>query len=126
ELTFYFIRHAESIKNTFPDVIGGRSGESPLTDNGRHQARVLGLNLQNIKFDHIFTSPFSRAVETTKLVFPKNGWSAHDELMELDQGQWQGQKRAEVYTDEQLAYMNSKGYFFTPPEGESQRQVEKR
>src|SRR5260370_32589482 len=38
--------------------------ESPLTPEGRVQAQHLAQRLANIRFDHLYTSPLSRALAT--------------------------------------------------------------
>lgn len=46
--------------------------------------------------------------------------------MELDQGDWQGRKKSEVYTPEMLKIINSSQPYFKAPNGESQYTVGKR
>lgn len=47
-------------------------------------------------------------------------------MQELSQGEWEGKLRSEIYTPEQLAEINSNQSLFTPPNGESQKEVEER
>ncbi|MFV0363347.1 MAG: histidine phosphatase family protein [Suipraeoptans sp.] len=49
-----------------------------------------------------------------------------EELQELSQGDWEGKLRFEIYTPEQLTEINSNQWLFTPPNGESQKEVEER
>lgn len=44
----------------------------------------------------------------------------------LSQGDWEGKSRSKTYTPEQVAEINSNQWLFTPPNGESQKEVEER
>ncbi len=132
-LNFYFIRHAESVMNCAPHIIGGRSNETPLSERGKLEAASLGKRLvaENILFDKIYSSTAVRCRETARLVGKHMGFSLVDivfsgELLELSQGEWQGKPRVEIYTPETVASINTDNWNFTPPNGESQRAVEER
>lgn len=129
----YLIRHGESRVNTRPQLIGGRSPRTPLTDRGREQAGLLGERLaaEQIAFDMIFTSTLRRARQTAEIVARKTGLSPSrvrpvPELVEFSQGDWERKPRNEVYTPETLARINLKANDFIPPGGESHRMVERR
>ena len=102
-LELYFIRHAECEANTHPEIIGGRSNSSPLTANGKEQARKLYQRLNNINFDEIFCSPAVRAIETARIgIGSLEKIIITDKLQELDQGEWTGKVRKDTYTPETL------------------------
>ncbi len=129
-LDLYLIRHAESEVNNHEELIGGRSNDSPLSLNGKHQAILLSKRLANI-FDELYSSTAKRAIDTAQPVGEISGYSIDDiiktpELLELDQGDWEGKPRVEIYTPEVLARINADNWNFTPPNGESQRIVEER
>ena len=132
-LDLYFIRHAECERNNEPHLIGGRCINSPLSSLGREQGRLLGRRLlqQGVLFDKVYSSTALRCKETALDVGEHLGYSfadiiSLDQLLELDQGQWEGQPRVQVYTPEMLAVINADNWEFTPPGGESQRTVEER
>lgn len=132
-LDVYLIRHAESKSNLDHHLIGGRSNETPLSPLGGFQALWLGERLrnENIKFDQIYSSTAVRTQQTAKIVcdrisYPLENIISSEKLLELDQGEWQGQSRDKIYTSETLAKINKDNWNFTPPHGESQRNVEER
>lgn len=130
---FYFIRHGEAEPNLHPDKIGGRAAESPLTERGIKQARITGARFkkEGIIFDKVYSSSCLRAVQTAEKIcevigYDQAGIVFTPALVEFSQGEWEGRLREEVYTVETLNYINTKGSFFIPPGGESQRMVERR
>ena len=132
-LDLYLIRHAESQSNLNTHIIGGRSNETPLSHLGEFQALWLGQRLkhQDLVFDQMYSSTAVRAQKTAELVCKQLGYPLEnilfsEKLLELDQGDWQGQLRDKIYTPETLAEINSDNWNFTPPAGESQRKVEER
>jgi broad specificity phosphatase PhoE len=132
-IVFHFVRHGESELNRQPRLIGGRSETTPLSSRGEDQSRRLGARLRDegTEIDLFFSSPLPRAQETTRHIcegigYPVDQVETVGELTELSQGLWEGQNRDEIYSAERLRYINTKGPLFTPPEGESQRMVERR
>ncbi len=131
-LRFLFIRHAQSIKNTDPTRIAGRSEDTPLSEIGKNQAQLLGNRLKTDQIipDAIFASPLPRALDTAKISLHEAGINTPiqlvEDLQEFTQGDWEGELRNDIYQPETLAKINTAGYLFTPPNGESQRMVERR
>src|ERR1700743_1155126 len=90
-LTLYVIRHGECEHN-----IAGRAAswdDSPLTANGREQARPNGRLLKEIAGDlsefDFFASPIHRTCNTMELVreaagLPATGYKAERRLMVID------------------------------------------
>jgi len=62
----YLVRHGETLWNLEKRFQG--QNDSPLTENGREQARILGKSLQGISFDALITSDLGRAAETAGLI----------------------------------------------------------
>jgi broad specificity phosphatase PhoE len=71
-MRIYFIRHGQSTFNVAFDASGvdPQIVDAPLSPRGEEQARQLGQSLAGVRFDHILTSPLTRALQTTKLAFP--------------------------------------------------------
>jgi broad specificity phosphatase PhoE len=90
----YFMRHGLSVLN----AKGIRAGhiETPLTEEGREQARQAGLLARQYNIDTIVSSPLSRAHETAKIVAREIGIPVDDIhinglLIERDFGALDGQ-----------------------------------
>lgn len=132
-LTIYLLRHAETDYNAHVQFIGGRSNHIPLSTKGEKQALEIGKLLRDssILFDQVFCSIANRTRQTLDLILSQanitnNPIIYSEELQELSQGDWEGKPRSEIYTPEQLAEINSNQWLFTPPNGESQKEVEER
>jgi broad specificity phosphatase PhoE len=130
----YLIRHAESEYNkSFSHLVGGRSNPVPLSFEGIEQAHKLGHRLAKEKyhFDKIYSSTAVRAKDTAEISLghtnhPLEDIIFSDQLLELNQGDWTGQNRVEMYTPEILKKLNADPWNFSAPHGESQKQVEER
>ncbi len=98
------MRHGESEMNTLP-IFSGRSNETPLTPKGIEQSKKLGhfLSKQEIFPTVVYVSPALRTVQTAEYCLAEMGLDVeplmHDALQELDQGDWVGRVRSEVYAD---------------------------
>ncbi len=92
--TVYLARHGE----TEWSKSGQHTGRTdlPLTAKGEEAARVLGKRLAGFTFDHLFTSPLSRARRTAELA----GYTpeADPDLLEWNYGDYEGHKSAEIAT----------------------------
>jgi phosphohistidine phosphatase len=66
-MRLYFLRHAIAVEREQWD---GPDGERPLTDEGRAQFETCarGLAALDLRLDAIFTSPFTRALDTARIV----------------------------------------------------------
>ncbi|QMW01466.1 histidine phosphatase family protein [Spirosoma foliorum] len=128
---FYFIRHGQSEGNRSLHLICGRSNHHPLTDVGIIQSEKLGYRLKDecIKFDHWFSSIAERAIQTADIIgrindLPQASLSA--QLQEQWMGDWEGQPRAQIYTEEVVQLMNADNWHYKCHNGESQFEVENR
>ncbi len=67
-----FVRHAQTESNVKKEVAGRR--EVNLTDLGREQAKETGSKFKNFSFkwDAIYSSPSSRAVETASIILKES------------------------------------------------------
>lgn len=64
--TFYLFRHGQTDWNKQRRIQGHT--DTPLNEQGRHEARQLAIKLQDIAFDCLYTSDLSRARETAEIV----------------------------------------------------------
>ena len=129
EQSLYLIRHAESALNVTPHLVGGRSNEAHLTDEGVLQATRLGEFLLNERIEPIsvYSSPARRTLETAHHTLDamklKMTIITDDPLQELDQGEFVGLDRSAVYTSEVLQEIAVKGKDFKAPGGESMNEA---
>ncbi|MAU56072.1 MAG: hypothetical protein CL899_03915 [Dehalococcoidia bacterium] len=129
----FFIRHGQSESNTHTELAAGPNYDSPLTELGKQQAKELGKRFknENITFDLLFTSELSRAIETSEIFLAS---SSNDEikikrskqLNELQIPGWRGKKRVEVMTPEVEILWGKNGKLYSPDDGESEYEVQKR
>ncbi len=71
--TIYFVRHGESQGNRDGLICG--TYDSPLTDQGKEQASLLGSSLKNLDIQEIISSDLLRARETVEIVAKHLGLS---------------------------------------------------
>jgi broad specificity phosphatase PhoE len=92
------VRHGE----TEWSAAGRHTGRSdlPLTATGREQARRVGVALAGRQFDHVLTSPMSRAHETATLAGYGDVAVTDANLREWDYGVYEGRTRLEIAAEE--------------------------
>ena len=122
-------RHGETVANVNAHIVSGRSNETPLTPRGNGQAEQLGLFIatQGIRPREAYASPAVRTRDTGRTALRAAGLELElqlaDELQELDQGEWVGRPRAEVYNTVTVAEIERLGKDFHAPGGESMNTV---
>lgn len=131
EIRLDLIRHAESQANLHPDLVGGRNLPTPLTPLGERQADALGRRLaeDGVEYDALFVSPAVRTRKTAEGILRHIGCDkiiVVDDLVEISQGDWEGQPRAGLYADAARRAMAEKHFDFAAPGGESIRMVQRR
>lgn len=89
----YFIRHGLSELNT-KGMFAGHT-ETPLTAEGRAQAKAAGKMAKDLKVDLIVASPLSRTLETAQIIakeigYPANKILANKLVIERDYGELEG------------------------------------
>jgi probable phosphoglycerate mutase len=126
DLTLYVIRHGECEHN-----IAGRAAswdDSPLTANGREQARANGRLLKDVAGDlsgfDFFASPIHRTCNTMELAreaagLPATGYRADRRLMEVDFGDHTWMTREEIAAHAPDAPGLDDGWEYVRPNGES-------
>lgn len=117
------LRHGPTAWNT-RGAIQGRA-DPPLSPDGRARVRNWRLPAGH-ETGRWIASPLQRAMETARLL----GGDPIPEprLLELDWGDWQGRKLADLRSDpaENMGEREAKGLDFQPPGGESYRMVQQR
>ena len=121
-------RHGQTVSNREGRFCG--HSETSLTDLGREQARALGRRLLDVPVDAVYTSDFSRAIETAALVLEGRGLSAYvdPDLRELHYGAWEMQRGGDVAKryPEQYKLMRAEDPLWHPPGGENVGMVRER
>lgn len=87
----YIVRHGQTVKNK-EKLLSGRA-ESELNDEGRAQAAAAGKYFADngIRFDRVYSSPLSRAVETARIIAGTTlPVKTDDRLLEMDYGPYEG------------------------------------
>lgn len=89
----YFIRHGLSELNVQGKFAG--TTETPLTDEGRRQAKAAGQLARQHDIDLIVASPLSRALETAQIIakeisYPADKILTNKLLIERDFGELEG------------------------------------
>ena len=135
----YFARHGETDFNVAHRLQG--QYQTSLIALGRQQAAITGQVLSDLfardrfqaKDFHYVSSPLNRARETMEIVrgvlgLDRHAYATDDRLMEISYGSWEGLTLPEVEAHEPgvLARREREKWDFTPPGGESYRQVAKR
>lgn len=72
----YFIRHGLSEMNVSGHYAG--SSDTPLTAEGRKQAKRAGKQAKTLEIDYIVCSPLSRAHDTARIVAKEIGYPEKD------------------------------------------------
>jgi len=84
------IRHGETLWNKEGRIQG--TSDIELNEAGIEQARKLALSLKDSDIGTIHTSPLKRAYQTAEIInsFHQKKMEVHPELMEMDQGDFEG------------------------------------
>ena len=116
--TVYLLRHAESRSSATV-----KQPDWPLTDLGAKQARDLVPTLAKLDIDHVYTSPYLRAVETAKPFadFAGKPLRIHDDLRE-QRSPWVDS--AADFIEQTRKRWND--FNFAPPGGESNAECQLR
>lgn len=110
-MELYIVRHGETEWNKEKRLQG--STDIPLSEAGRHLARLSGEALSDTPFDRIYSSPLNRAYETACLFRgdQKVDIIRDDRLRELCFGDYEGQNMSMLLADETDTFR----YFFKQP-----------
>ena len=114
------IRHAQTAWNTRRSFQG--SSDTPLSEVGQEQARLLGERLKKKKIDRIISSPKQRAMETARAIAAHHGLMVEAEecLREIDFGDWEGKNFDDLEAEGDIRlsyYRRDRNYYGFPGEG---------
>ena len=84
----YIIRHGKTELNK-ANVLQGRSNY-PLNEEGIRQAEETAKLLESVEFDHVYSSPLIRAVQTAEIIASNCEIKIDQRLIEMDYGQYEG------------------------------------
>lgn len=84
----YIFRHGETDANTEHRMQGWL--DTPLNSNGVAQACALAHKLADVKFDHVYSSPLSRALDTARTVVGDQHIVLNGDLREWNMGDFCG------------------------------------
>lgn len=93
----YFIRHGQTDWN-LSRLMQGQT-DIPLNEEGRREAQKTAEALKGVKFDKVFCSPLSRALETCKAVIGDAPITIDARLTERNFGEYEG-KSLQIMIDE--------------------------
>ena len=121
-------RHGQTVSNREGRFCG--HSETPLTERGVAQARALSARLAATPIHAVYTSDFSRAIDTAAIVLEGRGLtpSVDPGLRELHYGEWEMRLEREVarnYRDE-VRRMRAEDPSWQPPGGETVAMVRER
>jgi broad specificity phosphatase PhoE len=117
----YLVRHGAT-QLTAEDRFSGDIGVD-LSEEGRGQAARLGERLRNEGIRAIYCSPYSRTVETARIIADPCQLEPTlcDGLREISHGHWEGLRRNDVETRfaSEYASWEADPFTFAPQRGES-------
>jgi probable phosphoglycerate mutase len=120
-IRLYLVRHAQTELNKEHKVQGWI--DSPLTDLGKEQARILSRKFKDKEFKAVYTSTLGRTKKTAKIICKnKNSPIYHlEDLKEMSFGRWEGVSFEGTMEHESydFYYFWKKPEFYNPESGES-------
>ena len=128
-IELYAARHGETMAN-LEGRLAGKDTDSPLTEDGAVQARLLGDRLRGIHFDKMYCSPLQRAVHTLKIAFGEQcEFCVDDRLAEIGLGVMDGLNYGQAdgaYPEAGMRFFLSPSSYKAPLGGETIEDVIKR
>jgi broad specificity phosphatase PhoE len=129
-LHIYLTRHGETEWNIQHRLQGWK--DSPLTSKGINDAMALRQKISDIRFQSIYSSPSTRALNTAKILSgdKKIPIIQYENLREINFGEWEGKTKSEInerFENEFSSLWESpNSYDHQPHNGESISNVRKR
>lgn len=120
------IRHAQT--DAVGEWLAGRREDIPLNPVGRAQSERLRARLASTDLAAVYSSPMQRAIETAAPLARERGLRVvpHLDLMEIDFGDWTGERFDALDTDARWTRFNRVRSMATIPHGERAIDVQAR
>ena len=96
-MNIYIVRHGETDSNKYKKYFGGRI-DVPLNDEGIAGAEKVKLELSNITFDKVYSSPLQRAYKTASII-TNDEITIDERLIERSNGTLEGMLKSSVPND---------------------------
>ena len=93
-MDLYVIRHGQ-VPSNVKKLVGCYSDEE-LTEKGVEQAINMNNKLQDVNFDIVYCSPVLRAIQTAKIIVPRNELIYDSRIGERFFGDMLGRPRSEI------------------------------
>ena len=108
-MEIYFVRHGQTVWNVEKRFQG--LSDSPLTELGITQAKLLGEKLKDIKFDKFYSTSLKRAYDTANYIKGnrKQKVEIFDDFVEISMGDMEGIKQEDF---KKLYPEQVKNFFF--------------
>ena len=108
-MEIYFVRHGQTVWNVEKRFQG--LSDSPLTELGIRQAKLLGEKLKDIKFDKFYSTSLKRAYDTANYIKGnrKQKVEIFDDFVEISMGDMEGIKQEDF---KKLYPEQVKNFFF--------------
>jgi broad specificity phosphatase PhoE len=100
--TIYVVRHGESEGNVGLYEKEAHELGSPLTQNGKNQARMLADNLKHIEFSAIFSSDLLRAKQTAEIIALNKKLEVETSNLIRERNFWHYAKKINEKTEETI------------------------
>jgi len=121
----YLVRHGATVLSAEDRFAG--AVDVLLSDEGRNQARHLGIRLASEPLVAVYASPMTRTMETAALASEPHGLPVTpvDAIREIAHGRWEGMTRKDVEREfkEEYERYEDDPFTFAPVGGESGLQV---
>ncbi len=123
-MTLILVRHGQTAVNR-AGLLQGRA-DAPLTELGAEQAARVAASLAECGATSVVTSPLQRAVQTAAVIAARLGLAVRvdERLVELDYGEWDERPLGSIDETQWAQWRADPD--FTPPGGESLRDVSAR
>ena len=124
----YLLRHAQSEAN-LQGILAGPDNSVDLSAAGFKQSKVAAKYLKAIEFTKIYSSPINRCYQTIEPLLkirPDIGFQTHNNLSEMDYGNWNGKKLDLLAKKAEWKIIQRTPSKFRFPDGESFNQLRKR
>ncbi|GAA2114292.1 histidine phosphatase family protein [Kocuria atrinae] len=117
--TLLLVRHGQT--PTTGQLLPGRAPGLHLSEAGREQAARVAQRLTELPVTALYSSPLERTRETAQATADATGLSVIEDqgLLELDVGEWTGQKLADLARKAEWQTIQHEPASFTFPGGES-------